>query len=224
MLNKFKGDVTMSKMNKIVCLVATSVIISPLFIGSASAYASTVSGSSEQILAETTPNQDEVNFENYISIVEPYIYKAEDGTLQLAELPENIELLYRDNLSATRLHLQEMNKNVISGRMYTTDDLEYRAYRQTRSNTPQSFWWGYQYTFTNAEAKNFAKSMDDLAYGGLSVGAFVGAFGLGPIGPAIGTVSSLYWKQLANKVRDKNTSRGAIVKITRVAVFTVESR
>ena len=156
--------------------------------------------------------------------MEPYIYQAEDGSLQISPLPASIEALYSENLNATRLHLQQMNADVKSGKSYTTDDLEFISRRQTRSNTPASYWWGYQYTFTNAESKNFARSMEDLAYGGLSLGAFVGAFGLGPIGPAVGTVSALYWKQLASKVRAKNTSRGTIVKITRVAVFTVDSR
>lgn len=217
----------MKRTKKKIILLSCSILLAPIFLGSTEALASSneeSSGNIELIESETDLSPDEINFNNFVDAVEPYIYQAEDGSLQISPLPASIEALYSENLNATRLHLQQMNADVKSGKSYTTDDLEFISRRQTRSNTPASYWWGYQYTFTNAESKNFARSMEDLAYGGLSLGAFVGAFGLGPIGPAVGTVSALYWKQLASKVRAKNTSRGTIVKITRVAVFTVDSR
>lgn len=204
-------------------LLSCSILLAPFISGSTEALASRAENA-VIVQIENDVNQDEVKFNKFIEAVEPYVFKAEDGTIQIAQLPNSIELIHSEALNATRVHLQQMNADVLAGRSYTTGDLKFVSKKQMRSNTPVSYWWGYQYTFTNAEAKRFANSMDDLSYGVMTVGAFIGAFGLGPIGPAVGTVSSLYWKQMASKVRQKNTSRGAIVNITRAAVFTVNSR
>lgn len=180
----------------------------------------------EEVSANEVPTIETENSDLFIAEVEPYIYKTMQGTIEIGNYPESFSSTYSNEIERLEAYLVPLNQQVLDGTLRVTDDLAFAPTAQLRAagNGATIYWWGYQYIFNKSQGLNFAKAMEDLSYGTLSMGTFLSLFGLGKIGTPLGALGGPYYKQIAKKVRDKVTSKGVIVNITHAAVFTVKSR
>lgn len=217
-------------MKKVVLTLVTGSLLassfSPLVVS-----ASSLEGSSSEVLTETVsanelPTIETENSDLFIEEVEPYIYKTMQGTIEIGNYPESFSSTYSNEIESLEAYLAPLNQQVLDGTLRVTDDLAFAPTAQLRAagNGATIYWWGYQYVFNKSQGLNFAKSMEDLSYGTLSMGSFLSMFGLAKIGAPLGALGGPYYKQIAKKVREKVTSKGVIINITHVAVFTVKSR
>lgn len=185
-----------------------------------------VDGVTEDVVVDEATESDQLKYDLFLAEIEPYMYKTFQGTIEIGEHPEDIAYTYANEIEQLKEQLAPLNQKVIDGSLLVTDDLAYVPVMQlfASNNGATIYWWGYQYVFNKSQANNFANKMDDLAFGTISVGSFASLFGLGKISTPLGALGSAYYKQLAKKVRQKTTSKGVIIKVTHVAVFTVTSR
>lgn len=177
-------------------------------------------------------NVEEITDDDFLNTIQDYIYKSEDGTVQIRNLPIDIEGTYANEINSLVEYLNPLNEQVLNGEMIVTEDFNFISTENsggfsTFASSPKKatiYWWGYQYVFNNAQGKQFANSMEDLAGNTLTAGGMASFFGVKQIGAALMLLGAPYYKQLAKKVRSKNTSKGVIVNITHASVFTVKSR
>lgn len=119
-------------------------------------------------------------------------------------LPIDIEVKYANELNSLVEHLNPLNEQVLTGEMTVTEDFNFISTSSfstfaTSPKKPTIYWWGYQYIFNNAQGKQFANSMEELANYTLTAGGMASYFGIKQIGGALMFLGNPYYKQLAKK-------------------------
>lgn len=211
-------------MKKTILTVVTGSLLATTFLPVA-ASASSFDGSSNAVITQEITEQDQKKYDSFLAEIEPYMFKTTQGTIEIGKHPEDINATYANEIELLKTHLTPLNQQVLEGTLTVTEDLAFVPTIQTFAGEGVTvYWWGYQYVLNKAGALNFANGMDDLAYGYTTAGALASRFGIPQIGAALALLGGPYYKQLASKIRQKVTSKGVILNITHVAVFTVNPR
>lgn len=167
--------------------------------------------------AEQEDNTSQLNIDNSnvpeeLKVIEPYVFKKEDGTIALRDMPDSLYDEYQ--LKYLETHFSNLNNAVKDNKIFITEDLEIVSLN--RALTSWNYhWWGYDANFNNADA-------NDLKYSLVTVGSFAGVAGLFPPIGALGTLSGAYLGLIATRIDANNNGNGVYIGITWAAVFNIK--
>ncbi len=166
----------------------------------------------EDITSASQLNIDNSNVPEELKAIEPYVFKKEDGTIALRDMPDSLYDEYQ--IEYLEAHFSTLNNAVKSNKISITEDLEIVSLN--RALTSWNYhWWGYDANFNNVDA-------NDLKYTLLTVGSFAAAAGYFPPIGALGGLSAAYLGLIATRIDANNNGNGVYIGITWAAVFNIK--